>query len=112
MARTQRISLSRHIDDIRRWVHEGRGDEWIANALGTSATSIQSFRSRRGIYRQEVGFAPPTPEHYSAFEGAVEDGRAVWFDPEVAADEAYRRGWAHAEKARIHVTPSRIVISR
>lgn len=57
-------------------------------------------------------FAPPMPEHYSAFEGEVEDGIAVWFDPEVADDEAYRRGWSGVGEVSMHITPSRIVISR
>jgi hypothetical protein len=36
MGINQRVSLRKFIDDIRRWVDEGRSDEWIASALGTS----------------------------------------------------------------------------
>lgn len=112
MARTQRISLTRHIEDIQRWVHEDKSDGWIASALGTTPSSVQSFRSRHGIYRQTIGSAPMSPEHYSVYEGAVEDGKAVWFDPSVADDEVYRSAWGSTGKVRIHITPARIVISR
>ena len=50
----QRVSLRKFIDDIRRWVEEDRSDEWIASALGTSPSSVQSFRSRNAIYRRET----------------------------------------------------------
>lgn len=112
MALRQRISLRQHTDDIRHWVAEGRTDEWIANALGTSPSSVQSFRSRNGVYRKAGGSAPPTPEHYSAYEGVVESGGAIWFDPQVADDETYRSEWESAEKVKLHITPSRIVVSR
>jgi hypothetical protein len=32
--------------EIREWVEAGKTDEWIAGTLGTSASSVQSFRSR------------------------------------------------------------------
>ena len=52
MGINQRVSLRKFIDDIHRWVEEGRSDEWIASALGTSPSSVQSFRSRNAIYRR------------------------------------------------------------
>ena len=54
MGINQRISLRKYIDDIHRWVEEGRSDEWIASALGTSPSSVQSFRSRNAIYRRHA----------------------------------------------------------
>src|SRR4051794_12752988 len=48
----QRISLRKCADDIRRWVDQGRSDDWIASALGSSPKSVQSFRSRNAIYRR------------------------------------------------------------
>ena len=45
----KRIALKPHIDQIREWVNAGKADEWIADALGTSASSVQSFRSRNDI---------------------------------------------------------------
>ena len=53
MGINQRVSLRKFVEDIRRWVDEGRSDDWIASALGTSAFSVQSFRSRNVIYRRE-----------------------------------------------------------
>src|SRR3712207_7557091 len=49
----KRIALKPHMDRIREWVDEGKTDEWIADALGTSASSVQSFRSRNDIYRRD-----------------------------------------------------------
>ena len=56
MGINQRVSLRKFIDDIRRWVEEDRSDEWIASALGTSPSSVQSFRSRNAIYRRGGDF--------------------------------------------------------
>src|SRR5215208_3025675 len=42
----KRIALKPHMDRIREWVETGKTDDWIADALGTSASSVQSFRSR------------------------------------------------------------------
>src|SRR5215212_919303 len=48
----KRIALKPHMDQIREWVETGKTDDWIADALGTSASSVQSFRSRNDIYRR------------------------------------------------------------
>jgi len=47
-----RVSLRKFTDDIHRWVDEDRSDDWIASALGTSPSSVQSFRLRNAIYRR------------------------------------------------------------
>ena len=63
MAINKRVSLSKFIDDIQRWVEEDKSDEWIASALGTSPSSVQSFRSRNAIYRRHAtGFDAARPE--------------------------------------------------
>ena len=49
----KRIALKQHMEKITEWVDAGKTDEWIADALGTSASSVQSVRSRNGIYRRE-----------------------------------------------------------
>ena len=49
----RRVALKPHAARIRRWVDEGRGDEWIANELNTTPSSVQSFRSRNSIYRRD-----------------------------------------------------------
>ena len=50
---TRRVALKPHAARIRRWVDEGRGDEWIAQELNTTPSSVQSFRSRNSIYRRD-----------------------------------------------------------
>src|SRR5215203_3297912 len=62
----KRASLRKFVVDIRRWVEEGRSDEWIASALGTSASSVQSFRSRNAIYRRDAGSALSNPVEFGA----------------------------------------------
>jgi hypothetical protein len=110
----QRISLRKFTDDIRRWVHEGRSDHWIASALGTSPSSVQSFRSRNAIYRRGAGSRPHEPqEDYATYEGVLEPaGPGVWFDPEVGNDPRWQRRWHGTERVELHLTPSRIVLLR
>ena len=50
---SRRVALKPHAAKIRRWVDEGRGDEWIAQELNTTPSSVQSFRSRNSIYRRD-----------------------------------------------------------
>ncbi len=49
----RRVALKPHAARIRRWVDEGRGDDWIAQELSTTPSSVQSFRSRNSIYRRD-----------------------------------------------------------
>ena len=49
----RRVALKPHVARIRRWVDEGRGDDWIAQELNTTSSSVQSFRSRNSIYRRD-----------------------------------------------------------
>jgi hypothetical protein len=49
----RRVALKPHTSKIRRWVNEGRSDEWIAQELNTTPSSVQSFRSRNSIYRRD-----------------------------------------------------------
>jgi hypothetical protein len=49
----RRVALKPHAARIRRWVEEGRGDDWIAQELNTTPSSVQSFRSRNSIYRRD-----------------------------------------------------------
>ncbi|WP_152670718.1 hypothetical protein [Rubrobacter aplysinae] len=50
---SRRVALKPHAAKIRRWVDDGRGDEWIAQELNTTPSSVQSFRSRNSIYRRD-----------------------------------------------------------
>ena len=109
----QRVSLRKFVDDVNRWVEEGRSDEWIASALGTSSSSVQSFRSRNGIYRKSPGAALAEPVDYEAYEGVVEcdgDPPGVWFDPAVADDPRWQRHWSRIGRVEVRLSPTKIVI--
>lgn len=106
----KRIALKPHMDRIREWVEAGKADEWIADALGTSASSVQSFRSRNDIYRRERG--PREPE--SVFEGVLDhgeqDGFGLWLDPAVAEDPIWRQHWTGVDAVVVKVAEDSIVL--
>lgn len=112
-----------HEADIRRWVREGKSDGWIATALGTSPSSIQSFRSRQRIHRRiGEGRYEPLPElrDFRTYEGVLEEVAegeekrrtrwAVWFDPAIQDDPAYAGRWRKAKKAEVRLTEGRIFL--
>src|SRR4051812_11688395 len=106
----KRIALKPHIKQIREWVDAGKTDDWIADALGTSASSVQSFRSRNDIYRRERGAREPM----SVFEGVLDhgerDGWGLWFDPAVADDPIWKEYWAGVEAVVVKVAEDSIVL--
>ena len=109
----QRVSLRKFVDDVKRWVDEGRSDDWIASALGTSSSSVQSFRSRNGIYRKNPGAALAEPVDYEAYEGVVECDASppgAWFDPAVADDPRWQRHWNRIGRVEVRLSPTKIVI--
>jgi hypothetical protein len=109
----QRVSLRKFIDDIRRWVDQGGSDDWIASALGTSPSSVQSFRSRNGIYRRGATSTLHQPEEFSSYEGVLEpEGPGVWFDPEIGSDPRWHKRWSGTDRVEVRITPSRIVFLR
>jgi hypothetical protein len=109
----QRISLRKYIDDIRRWVDQGRSDDWIASALGTSPSSVQSFRSRHAIYRRGTTSTLHDPKDFSSYEGVLEPkGPGVWFDPEIGSDPRWQERWKGTERVKLRLTPTRIVLLR
>ena len=113
MGINKRISLRKFTDDIRRWVDEGRSDDWIASALGTSPSSVQSFRSRKAIYRRGATSTLYDPREFSSYEGVLEPkGPGVWFDPEIASDPRWQKRWSGTERVELRLTPSRIVLLR
>ena len=113
MGINQRISLRKYIDDIHRWVEEDKSDEWIASALGTSPSSVQSFRSRNAIYRRTTTSTLHDPKDYSTYEGVIEpEGPSIWFDPEVGNDLRWQKRWKSTERVELRLTPTRIVFLR
>jgi hypothetical protein len=109
----ERVSLRKFVEDIRRWVAEGRSDDWIASALGTSASSVQSFRSRNAIYRRGATSTLHDPKEFSSYEGVLEsEGPGVWFDPEIGSDPRWQKRWRGTDRVELRLTPSRIVLLR
>jgi cold shock CspA family protein len=106
----KRIALKPHMEQIREWVEDGKSDDWIADALGTSASSVQSFRSRNDIYRRERG--PREPE--SVFEGVLDhgerDGWGLWLDPSIAEDPIWKEHWVGVEAVTVKVAEDSIVL--
>ncbi len=116
MGINQRVSLRKFMDDVKRWVAEGRSDDWIASALGTSASSVQSFRSRNGIYRKDLSAMLVDPEDYGSFEGTLEpdggpeDSPGAWFDPSVTDDPRWKSRWSRINRVEVRLSPTRIVL--
>jgi hypothetical protein len=109
----QRVSLRKFIDDIHRWVEEGRSDEWIASALGTSPSSVQTFRSRNAIYRRAATSTLYEPQDFSSYEGVLEpEGPGIWFDPQIDNDPRWQKRWKSTERVELRLTPNRIVFLR
>lgn len=106
----KRIALKPHMNEIREWVDEGKSDDWIANALGTSASSVQSFRSRNDIYRRERGHSEPE----SVFEGVLDhgerDGWGMWFDPSISDDPIWQQHWSNVDSVVVKVAEDSIVL--
>jgi len=106
----KRIALKPHMEEIREWVEEGKTDDWIADALGTSASSVQSFRSRNDIYRRERGSREPE----SVFEGVLDhgerDGWGLWLDPAISEDPIWKEHWAGVEAVTVKVAEDSIVL--
>lgn len=54
----RRASLKPQLNQIRTWVQEGRTDQWIAHEIGSTPSSIASFRRthdiKKGIVSQRV----------------------------------------------------------
>ena len=113
MGINKRASLRKFVDDIRRWVEEDRSDEWIASALATSASSVQSFRSRNAIYRRGATSTLYGPKDFSSYEGVLDpEGPGIWSDPEIGSDPRWQKRWDGTERVELRLTPGRIVLLR
>jgi hypothetical protein len=66
------VALKPHAGKIRRWVDEGRGDDWIAQELNTTPSSVQSFRSRNSIYRRDPVRRGQLSEHPAILDESAE----------------------------------------
>ncbi len=116
MGINQRIPLRKFAGDIRRWVDEGRGDDWIASALGTSSSSVQSFRSRNSIYRKSHEVEIEDLTDYESYEGVLdtdsgpEGSPGAWFDPCISDGPRWQSRWGAVDTVEVRVSPTRIVL--
>jgi hypothetical protein len=109
----QRVSLRKFADDIRRWVDQDRSDDWIASALGTSPSSVQTFRSRNAIYRRSATSTLYEPKEFASYEGVLApEGPGVWFDPDIGSDPRWQKRWEGTERVELRLSPTKIVFLR
>jgi hypothetical protein len=87
---TRRVALKPHASKIRRWVEEGRGDDWIAQELNTTPSSVQSFRSRNSIYRRDPIRRGQLSEHPVVLD-EVDEGIVLRTD--ARDSEVFDREW-------------------
>lgn len=106
----KRIALKPHMKQIREWVDAGKADEWIADALGTSASSVQSFRSRNDIYRRERGGREPEKVFEGVLDHGERDGWGLWLDPAVAEDPIWREHWSEVDAVVVKIAEDSIVL--
>lgn len=106
----KRIALKPHMSEIRAWVDEGKTDEWIADALGTSASSVQSFRSRNDIYRRERGRGEPESHFEGVLDHGERDGWGMWFDPSISEDPIWKEYWSDVESVVVKIAQDSIVL--
>lgn len=110
----RRVALKPHASKIRRWVEDGRGDEWIAQELNTTPSSVQSFRSRNSIYRRDPVRRGQLSEHPAVLEEAP-DG--ILLRTDVQESEVFGREWrgylrSSPDDLRIVITRDRIYLEK
>ena len=86
----RRVALKPHASKIRRWVEEGRSDDWIAQELNTTSSSVQSFRSRNSIYRRDPVRRGQLSEHPVVLD-ETEDGIVLRTDAQDS--DVFDREW-------------------
>lgn len=110
----RRVALKPHASKIRRWVEEGRGDEWIAQELNTTPSSVQSFRSRNSIYRRDPVRRGQLSEHPAVLD-ETEEGIVLTTDAkDSGVFEREWRGYLRGSPADLQVviTQDRIYVEK
>jgi hypothetical protein len=110
----RRVALKPHAAKIRRWVEEGRNDDWIAQELNTTPSSVQSFRSRNSIYRRDPVRRGHLSEHQAVLDLA-EDGIVLRTD--ARNSEVFDREWrqyldAPPDALQVVITQDRIYLEK
>ncbi len=108
-----------HAEKIRRWVDEGHDDDWIAQELNTTSSSVQSFRSRNSIYRRDPVRRGQLSEHSVTLEEAVLNGgeTGLTLKTDAGNSEVFRREWREhlsdpSGNLRLVVTSERIYLEK
>ena len=110
----RRVALKPHAAKIRRWVDEGRGDDWIAQELNTTPSSVQSFRSRNSIYRRDPVRRGRLSEHPVVLD---ENESGIVLITEAHKSDVFVTEWRaylhrNPEDLRIVVTQDRIYLEK
>lgn len=110
----RRVALKPHAARIRRWVDEGRGDDWIAQELNTTSSSVQSFRSRNSIYRRDPVRRGHLSEHQAVLDETAE---GLLLTTDAARSEVFDQEWrSHLRDSpsalRVVITQERIYVEK
>ena len=110
----RRVALKPHASKIRRWVEDGRGDNWIAQELNTTPSSVQSFRSRNSIYRRDPVRRGQLSEHPVVLD-EYEDG--ILLRTDVQDSDVFRREWRRylrgsPDDLQVVITQDRIYLEK
>lgn len=110
----RRVALKPHAAKIRRWVDEGRGDDWIARELNTTPSSVQSFRSRNSIYRRDPIRRGKLSEHTVVLD---ENDRGILLITDARESEVFVNEWhdylhQNPEDLQIVITQDRIYLEK
>ena len=110
----RRVALKPHASKIRRWVEEGRSDDWIAQELNTTPSSVQSFRSRNSIYRRDPVRRGQLSEHPAVLD-ETEDGIVLKTD--ARESDVFDREWrsyvrGSPEDLHVIITQDRIYLEK
>ena len=110
----RRVALKPHASKIRRWVEEGRNDDWIAQELNTTPSSVQSFRSRNSIYRRDPVRRGQLSEHPAVLD-EVEEG--ILLRTDARNSEVFDREWrglmrGSPDDLHVVITQDRIYVEK
>ncbi len=110
----RRVALKPHAAKIRRWVDEGRGDDWIAQELHTTPSSVQSFRSRNSIYRRDPVRRGKLSEHRVVLD---ENESGIMLITDAHKSDVFVNEWRDyfrrdSEDLQIVVTQDRIYLEK
>lgn len=110
----RRVALKPHAAKIRRWVDEGRADDWIAQELNTTSSSVQSFRSRNSIYRRDPVRRGHLSEHPAVLD---ESENGLLLQTDAGKSDVFTREWRSylrgpSDALRVVITQERIYVEK